>query len=104
MRAEKPRIEPGRIGAEPPISEELAAFVSGSGVRLHVVDVQDAALAVRVSEDRRECDLNVLYQGGWIMCGTARALADKLGIANGEMGRLMDQLDIKVRGCALGCF
>lgn len=104
MRAEKPAIEPGRIGAEPPISEELTAFVSGSGVRLHVVDAQEGTVAVRVSEDRRECDLDVLYRGGWIKCGTARAIADKLGIANRDVGRLLDQLEIKVKGCALGCF
>ena len=104
MRAEKPGIEPGRIGAEPPIFEELTAFVSECSLRLNIVDVREAVLAVRVSEDRRECDLDVLYRGGWIKCGTARAIADKLGIATRDVGRLMDQLEIKVKGCALGCF
>lgn len=104
MKTEKPEIERGRIGAEPAISEELAAYVSDSGVQLDVVDLREAALVVRLSDERRECDLSALYCGGWMSCATARALADKLGIANRDVGRLLDHFDIKVKDCALGCF
>lgn len=34
----------------------------------------------------------------------ARLLAKKLDITKPQMGKLLDELDVKVRECGLGCF
>ena len=39
-----------------------------------------------------------------ITCTTAIALARKLGIPAGEIGRIADKLHIRISQCQLGCF
>ncbi len=41
---------------------------------------------------------------GRIDCPAARELADKLGVDPGVIGEACNQLGIKIKGCALGCF
>ncbi|HTG01005.1 MAG TPA: hypothetical protein VK654_10525 [Nitrospirota bacterium] len=39
-----------------------------------------------------------------ISCSKARALAQKHGVSLAEMGRICNELKIKVSACELGCF
>ena len=39
-----------------------------------------------------------------ISCKEALEIADNNGIPRDEMGKLLNRLKIKVRGCQLGCF
>ena len=61
-------------------------------------------MEVVVCEESLESDLAMIYSGGWIACETARDLAKKLAISIRQMGGLLDQLNVKIRKCSLGCF
>jgi LAO/AO transport system kinase len=39
-----------------------------------------------------------------ILCSGARAIAKSRGIPSQEVGRIANELDIKIRKCQLGCF
>jgi hypothetical protein len=39
-----------------------------------------------------------------LRCGEAFALAERHGVAVAEIGRMCDDLHIKIVGCQLGCF
>jgi len=41
---------------------------------------------------------------GKLSCTSARQLAEELGVSNSEIGRIADELKIKIFGCELGCF
>jgi hypothetical protein len=41
---------------------------------------------------------------GRITCPAARELADQLGVDPGLIGEACNQLGIKIKACALGCF
>ncbi len=41
---------------------------------------------------------------GRITCPEARELADSLGVSPRVIGDACNQLKIKIKGCALGCF
>jgi hypothetical protein len=41
---------------------------------------------------------------GKISCPAARELADRLGVDPGLIGEACNQLGIKIKACALGCF
>jgi len=41
---------------------------------------------------------------GRISCTSARRLAEDLGVSVREIGRLCDELKIKIHSCELGCF
>ncbi|MDH7577050.1 MAG: hypothetical protein QHH75_04315 [Bacillota bacterium] len=41
---------------------------------------------------------------GRITCPAARELADALGVSPRVIGAACNQLRIKIKGCALGCF
>jgi hypothetical protein len=41
---------------------------------------------------------------GKIACSRAWALADELHISRKELGDLLNEMEIKVRSCQLGCF
>jgi len=41
---------------------------------------------------------------GKLSCTNARRLAEELGVPNSEIGRIADELKIKLFGCELGCF
>lgn len=87
------------------MAEELAQFMAVESIDLKpVADDSAAVKVVPTGPDRQESDVQTLYVGGWISCETARALASKLTIAPGEMGKLLDHLHVKVRRCVLGCF
>ncbi|MFH0821757.1 MAG: hypothetical protein V2B18_03330 [Pseudomonadota bacterium] len=41
---------------------------------------------------------------GRMACRTAMAIAEEAGVPKREVGRLLDELKIKVHSCQLGCF
>lgn len=51
----------------------------------------------------REAVMKAASEGS-ITCPQARALADSLGVASRVIGDVCNQLEIKIKGCALGCF
>ncbi|UCG50058.1 MAG: hypothetical protein JSU94_09780 [Phycisphaerales bacterium] len=94
----------GKMGARPSIAVRLREFLATEAIGIEMVVDRSCGLNVVPCTDRRECDLNTLYPGGWITCETARAAARNLGISFSQMGKLLDHLNIKVRRCSLGCF
>ena len=48
--------------------------------------------------------IRAITKDGFIGCAKARALAEELGCDTHFIGYALDKLDIKVDGCALGCF
>lgn len=97
----------GKIGVPASLAGQLGDFLRREDISIEVVaGSQQAEGAVMVFEcdDRKESDLNTIYSGGWIACETARALAPRLGISIEEVGKLLNQLNVKIRRCSLGCF
>ena len=41
---------------------------------------------------------------GTISCRVALQIAEKAGTSAAKIGRLIDEMDIKIRACQLGCF
>jgi hypothetical protein len=41
---------------------------------------------------------------GRISCRAAMAIAAEAGVPSSTIGRLLDELDIKIHSCQLGCF
>lgn len=95
-----------RIYAPPALREKVAAFVEAHSVDWDVVDEEpcDIRVALCADGDRRQSVADRLEAGGWIKCATAWGLAKKHGIKLAKLGALLDELDIKVRECSLGCF
>jgi len=88
------------------IAAPLRDFLEAQGIAVEVVT--DEPCAVEIVEcpsgERLQSDTRTIYSGGWIACETARDVAGKLGVPLGKMGKLMDQLNVKIRQCSLGCF
>ena len=93
-----------RILVEPSMSQKLADFLAKE--RIALAAVTDGHCEVRVfrCDDRKACNLETIYSGGWIGCEKARALAKRLSIPVRQMGEMLDFLDVKIRDCGLGCF
>jgi len=88
------------------LREKVAAFIEANGVNWSVVDAEpcDIRVAVGPPGERRESNADTLESSGWISCPTARAMGKKHGIAIPQLGALLNELDVKVRRCLLGCF
>lgn len=84
--------------------ESLSAFTAAEGIQIELTKGDDWDVKVLMQDDPRESDLQTLYFGGWIECGTALTLAGKLGIPRVQIGVLLNHLEIKVKQCSLGCF
>lgn len=41
---------------------------------------------------------------GRITCRYAKTIAEETGVSYAEMGRLLDEMGIKITDCELGCF
>ena len=93
-----------RICVETSIKAQLQKFLDAEGIKIEVATDQNYDVAVVKCDDRKESNLDKIYSGGWIVCETARALAKKLEISISQMGQLLDELDVKIRSCSLGCF
>jgi len=73
------------------IKPELAIFVEGE-----VADRRPDA-----DELKARCDL---VTGGSVDCRHAFALAGRLGIGLDKFGELLNEIDVKISKCQLGCF
>lgn len=82
----------------------VCEFLTTEAIPLDVATSGESAVRVETSTTRQQCRTDVLYTGGWIACSEAFTIADTLGIGAGNMGKLLDRLDIRVRQCQLGCF
>ena len=89
------------------IQDRVREFFQSRQLPLEVVTTGEAEVTVQegpADGERRECDPTTLYQGGWIPCRVAWAVAPRLELPRGGMGEFLNLLDIKVRNCQLGCF
>jgi len=94
-----------RLSVPQAMVDELTAFMADESIDLKPVgDESGEVKLLPTGPDRKESDLQTLYVGGWVSCETARAVAKKLTIGHGDMGKILDHVHVKVRSCALGCF
>lgn len=92
------------IYVEPSLTEQVKQFLAREGIGIELVDDEGCGLKVLKTDERAESSLETIYAGGWIACGTALAMADRLGIPAEDLGKLLNHLSVKVRRCSLGCF
>jgi hypothetical protein len=92
------------LGTSESMAEPLRAFLAAEGIALTVVTDDDCTVRVAQSEDRQPSTPKVIQAGGWITCPLARSMARKLRITTPQIGQLLNHLDVKIRGCELGCF
>jgi hypothetical protein len=85
-------------------AEQLREFLDREKIGIDIVTDQPCDVKVIRCDDRRESDSDTIYSGGWITCEMARSLAKKMKISLGQMGKLLNHLDVKIRRCSLGCF
>jgi hypothetical protein len=48
--------------------------------------------------------INEKTKDGRITCSDALAIAKNLNVSPGEVGKLLNEMKIKIKGCQLGCF
>ncbi len=86
----------------------MEAFVAAQTLPLQVVtDIPGDSLAyARIEQGDRSqhAEADLLVAGGRIHCAVALAMAKRLGIPAIGLGALLDELEIKVGSCSLGCF
>ena len=93
-----------RMSTPQSLADPLRRFVGTEGIDVDIVVDAAAAVQIQRSRQREACTVHALFPGGWIACETARASAAALGLSPGQMGKLLNHLDIRVRRCGLGCF
>lgn len=54
--------------------------------------------------ERLRSRLSELACDGRISCPVVRSIAEEEGVSYDEVGRLANELKIKISGCELGCF
>jgi hypothetical protein len=86
------------------IAEQLQEFLDSEKIDVELVIGQKADIEVTKCDERKESNFEIIYSGGWITCEMARSLAKKMNISIGQMGKLLNRLDVKIRRCSLGCF
>ena len=92
------------IGVVKSLAQDVAEFVEGAGLDCEVVPDGGGTIQILQGEGRQPCSTEALYAGGWIDCSEAEKVADRLGVARADIGKLLDRLDIKLRACQFGCF
>ena len=95
---------PARLAVPETMLESVSGFVTREGIPLDVVPGSAGDVQVVQSAQRQQSTATVLESGGWIACSTALQIAEKLGVKSTAVGKLLDELDIRVRACQLGCF
>lgn len=94
-----------RIHVHTACERSFRRFVEQAGLEVEFTGGEDADLAIVPARDREdECTETTLYAGGRIACPVACSAAERLAIPLLSFGAMMDELEIKVRRCALGCF
>lgn len=92
------------INAPDEMREMLSAFFNAETIDLALATGNSGAVTIIPGREKQECTASELYPGGWMTCARALEMASALSIANGEMGKILNKIDIKVRNCELGCF
>lgn len=92
------------MGVPGTLAAKVGRFVTRRKLSIRVVRDGPCLVRVALSERRRAATRTVLYAGGWISCPAARRMAARLRLSLRHVGPLMDVLDIKIRGCEMGCF
>lgn len=93
-----------RIYVESSLAETLKQFFADEEIPLELAGQDEGIVKVLSCQERRAGDLATLYAGGSITCPIARAMADQLDLSYGQIGRLLNHLNVKIRSCSLGCF
>ncbi len=93
-----------KIYTEISTAQKLREFLDKDEINLEVVTDTQGDVEVMKCAEPKESSLDIIYSGGWITCETARSLAKKINISLGQMGKLLNHLDVKIRHCSLGCF
>lgn len=57
-----------------------------------------------MNPDELKAKIRAAAPEGRMPCATAFRLAEELGISRREVGKLLDELKIKITQCQLGCF
>ncbi|MGD0970316.1 MAG: hypothetical protein ABSA04_02785 [Desulfobaccales bacterium] len=57
-----------------------------------------------MSPEELEAEIRLAAPQGNIPCAAAFRLAEELSISTQEMGKLLNELGIKIKLCQLGCF
>jgi len=92
------------LGVPTAMLDSLQAFVAKKDIPVELTTAGECAARI-VGESERVADgPDVLHVGGTIRCADARAMAARLGISTGKMGRLLNFLNMKIRQCDLGLF
>ncbi len=86
------------------MATSVGEFLAAESIPLDVVTGGGSEVRVEAATTRQQCKADVLYTGGWIACSQALKMAEVLDIGPGNMGKLLNRLDIRVRQCQLGCF
>lgn len=94
----------GSLGLPTELRARLDKFQHEQGLSMVLNENATGDVTVEVVTERVESSATLLYSGGWLSCATAWEMSDILGISKGQMGELLDLLEVKVRNCDLGCF
>ena len=92
------------IGVPEALADKVRAFVQAHSMGCEVVEGGGGTINVVQSNGSQQSDTSTLHAGGWIACPDGFALASGLCISAQALGQLLDELNIKVRQCQLGCF
>lgn len=95
---------PVTINIPETMHDEIKEFLAKENIAVTVASDAKCDVSVVPGEERRESSVSSLHPGGWIKCPVAWAVSDKLSISYGEMGKILNFYEIKIRDCALGCF
>jgi hypothetical protein len=57
-----------------------------------------------MDQERIKKEVEQAAQDGVLTCHDARALAERLGVPYGDVGKVCNEFDVKIRACELGCF
>ena len=86
------------------MQEMLNTFFSAESIDLTIATGNTGVITIIPGKAKQECTSSELYPEGWITCAGALEMASALSIANREIGKLLNKIDIKIRNCELGCF
>jgi len=92
------------LGVPETMVEPLSAFVEAERIPIDVLVRGDCTVQVVQSPQGRRSTPNLLLAGGSIECSTAFQMAGRLGVRPRDIGKLADHLNVRIRGCQLGCF
>ncbi len=92
------------LGVPETMVKSLGAFVEAERIPVDVLVRGDCTVQVVQAREGHRSTATRLQAGGSIECTTAFQMAGKLGVKPRDVGKLADHLDIKIRGCQLGCF